>query len=73
VTVTEIILQRDKARQTESNSNKSPTRCNSFPVYYPDVYLQLNNVSDVFPPIIRSSTTAVAASGYITGLTTNTA
>ena len=25
-----------------SNSNKSPTRCNSFPVYYPDVYLQLN-------------------------------
>ena len=24
------------------NSNKSPTRCNNFPVYYPDVYLQLN-------------------------------
>jgi hypothetical protein len=24
------------------NSNKSPTRCNSFPVYFPDVYLQLN-------------------------------
>ena len=24
------------------NSNKSPTRCNKFPVYYPDVYLQLN-------------------------------
>jgi len=23
------------------NSNKSPTRCNNFPVYYPDVYLQL--------------------------------
>ena len=23
-------------------SNKSTTRCNSFPVYYPDVYLQLN-------------------------------
>jgi hypothetical protein len=23
-------------------SNKSPTRYNSFPVYYPDVYLQLN-------------------------------
>jgi len=22
--------------------NRSPTRCNSFPVYYPDVYLQLN-------------------------------
>jgi hypothetical protein len=24
------------------NSNKSPTRFNNFPVYYPDVYLQLN-------------------------------
>jgi hypothetical protein len=24
------------------NSNKSPTRCNRFPVYYPDAYLQLN-------------------------------
>jgi len=24
------------------NSKKSPTRCNNFPVYYPDVYLQLN-------------------------------
>jgi len=24
------------------NSNKSPTRCNNFPVYYPDAYLQLN-------------------------------
>jgi hypothetical protein len=24
------------------NSNKSPTWCNSFSVYYPDVYLQLN-------------------------------
>jgi hypothetical protein len=23
-------------------SNKSPTRCKNFPVYYPDVYLQLN-------------------------------
>jgi hypothetical protein len=26
----------------EVSSNKSPTRCNNFPVYYPDVYLQLN-------------------------------
>ena len=24
------------------NSNKSPTRCNNFPKYNPDVYLQLN-------------------------------
>jgi hypothetical protein len=22
--------------------NKSPTKCNNFPVYYPEVYLQLN-------------------------------
>jgi len=22
-------------------SNKSPTRCNNFPIYYPDIYLQL--------------------------------
>jgi len=27
---------------TEYNSNKSPTRCNHFSVYYSDVYLQLN-------------------------------
>jgi len=24
------------------SSNKSPTRCNNFPAYYPDVYLQHN-------------------------------
>jgi hypothetical protein len=24
------------------DSNKLPTRCNNFPVYYPDVYLELN-------------------------------
>ena len=43
------------------NSNKSPTWCNNFSVYYPDVCLQLNSV---FPPINRSSMTAVAASGF---------
>jgi hypothetical protein len=47
------------------DSYKSPTRCNNFSVYYPDAYLQLNIVSGVFPPIIRSSMTAVAASAYI--------
>jgi hypothetical protein len=30
------------SEMTDSNSNKSPTRWNSSPVYYPDVYLQLN-------------------------------
>jgi hypothetical protein len=24
------------------NSNKSPTKCNNFSVFYPDIYLQLN-------------------------------
>ena len=46
------------------NSNKSPTWYNNFSVYYPDVCLQLKHVSGVFPPIIRSSVTAVAASGF---------
>jgi hypothetical protein len=45
------------------NSNKLPTRCNNFPVYYPDVYLQLNMFQGVLPPIIRSSMIAVADSG----------
>jgi len=33
-------------------------------VYYPDVYLQFNMFPGVFLPIIRSSMTAVAASGF---------
>jgi len=39
-----IFLQHNKIWQFigDFNSNKSPTRCNSFSVYYPDVYLQLN-------------------------------
>jgi hypothetical protein len=41
-------------RRFTFNSNKSPTWCNSFSVYYPDV----------FTPIIRSSMAAVAASGF---------
>jgi len=31
------------------------------PVYYPDVYFTAQHVSGVLTPIIRSSTTAVAA------------
>ena len=46
------------------NSNKSPTWCNIFSVYYPDICLQLNMFRGVFAPIIRSSMTAVAASGF---------
>jgi hypothetical protein len=36
------------------NSNKSPTTCNNFAVYYPDVYLQLN----MFRAFYRSSSGA---------------
>jgi hypothetical protein len=32
------------------NSNKSPTRCNNFPVYYPDVCLQVNMFQAIFHP-----------------------
>jgi hypothetical protein len=46
------------------NSNKSPTWCSNFSVYYPDVCLQLNMFGGVFPPIIMSSMTAVAVSGF---------
>jgi hypothetical protein len=35
---------------TTTNSNKSPTRCNNFQVYYPDVYLQLNMFREFFRP-----------------------
>jgi hypothetical protein len=31
-------------------SNKSPTRCNKFPVYYPDLYLQLNMFRAFYRP-----------------------
>jgi len=37
-----IVLQVGYLQELSNNSNKSPTRCNNFPVYYPDVYLQLN-------------------------------
>ena len=36
------------------DSNKSPTRCNNFSIYYPDVYLQLN----MFRAFSRPSTGA---------------
>jgi hypothetical protein len=49
------------------NSNKSPTKCSSFSSILLDVYLHFNIVSDVLKPIIRSSTTAVAASGFTFG------
>jgi hypothetical protein len=71
------------------NSNKSPTRCNSFPFYYPDVYLQLNKFrtfsrpssgaqwlhwQPLVLPSYRGDICAVCVVGpVITGPTTNTA
>jgi len=36
------VMTAVRTSKISNNSNKSPTRCNNFPVYYPDVYLQLN-------------------------------
>jgi len=44
-----------------------PTRCNNFSNLLLDVYVQLNMFRGVLTPIIRSSTTAVAASGFTVG------
>ena len=44
-----------------------PTRCKNFSSLLLEVYVQLNMFRVVFAPIIRSSTTAVAASGFIVG------
>jgi isopentenyl phosphate kinase len=38
-----------------------------YPVYYTDVYLQTQHVSDILTPIIKTSTTAVTASGFTFG------
>jgi len=37
-----LVLSLCDLKVNRNNSNKSPTRGNNFPVYYPDVYLQLN-------------------------------
>jgi len=55
-------MQSDMEEQY--NSNKSPTRCNNFPVYLSWRLFTAQHVSGVVPPIIKSSMTAVAASGF---------
>jgi hypothetical protein len=55
-------------------SNKSPTRCNNFPVYYPDVYLQLNTFRAL--PAHHQELNDCSDDGcavFVVGLTTNTA
>jgi len=32
-----VLIYKDTNIETRNNSNKSPTGCNNFPVYYPDV------------------------------------
>jgi DNA-binding IclR family transcriptional regulator len=44
-----------------------PTRCSNISSLLLDVYVQLNMFRGVLTPIIRSSTTAVAASGFTIG------
>ena len=50
------------------NSNKSPTRCNNFSSLLSWRLFTAQHVSGVLTPIIRGSTTAVAASGFIFGV-----
>jgi hypothetical protein len=52
---------------SSSNSNKSPTRCNSFSSLLSKRLFTAQHVSAVLTPIIGSSTTAVAASGFTFG------
>jgi hypothetical protein len=47
-----------------TNSNNSPTRCNNFSSFLSWPLFTAQHDSGVFPPIIRSSMTAVAVSGF---------
>ena len=57
-------------RTTDSNKRNrtlqinQPTRCHNFSILLLDVYVQLNMFRASSRPSIRSSTTAVAASGF---------
>jgi hypothetical protein len=44
-------VQICSSEHTNGTSNKSPTRCNSSPVYYPDVYLSISRVWDLATPM----------------------
>jgi hypothetical protein len=54
-------------KTTDTFQINQPTRCNNFSSLLLDVYAQLKHVSGVLTPIIISSTTAVAASGFTVG------
>jgi hypothetical protein len=58
--LTSKIQKHWEAEVQLSNSNKPPTKCNNFPVYYPDVYLQLN----MFRPAGPTTNTARLSPRY---------
>ena len=62
------IFQVCKSMHHLYNSNKSPTRCNNFSSLFSTHLFTAQHVSGVPTPIIRSSTTAVAASGFTFGV-----
>jgi hypothetical protein len=49
---------------SETFEISQPTRCKNFTSLLFNVYVQLNMFQSVLTPIIRSLTTAVAASGF---------
>jgi hypothetical protein len=66
------------------NSNKSPTWCNNFSVYYPDVFLQLNTFRAFsrpssgnqwlqWQPLVLPSYRGDSRAVFVVGPTTNTA
>ena len=86
LTVFEIITDLEKApglltfwhRSFTFNSNKSPTWCNGFLVYYPDVCLQLKMFREFFRPSsgaqwLQWQCGVCSWSGRAAGPTTNTA
>jgi hypothetical protein len=62
-----FVLHTHTKQQVKYNSNKSPTRCKNFYSLLSWRLFTAQHVSGVLTPIIRSSTTAVAASCFTFG------
>jgi hypothetical protein len=43
-----------RKKREKFDSNKSPTKCNNIPVYYPDVCLQLNMFREFSRPSLEA-------------------
>jgi hypothetical protein len=61
------VLENLSANHRNSNSSKSPTRCNNFSSLLSCRLFTVQHVSGILTPIIRSATTAVAAYGFTFG------